>query len=441
MTRPSVHARDAKRIGERVLHEKSPRTANATLTLVTFGAALTSSWTGIRVAGINVVDMFLVAGVALALIDAIAKGRRLPIYAWAVLPPVSLLAIALISSVLQGESLLASRETWKYAVGYSAGAEYSGAIPFVARMALSLTAVSIIVVSITNNSRDRYVLIEKLMFTWAAGAVISALYGVVESLFGLGSLPLLYQIISDTRAAGFATHPNSFGQTIAYVLPVLIYMFSVSRGLWKAIAGISLPISMYAVFLSGSRGALLCGIVFAVLTFVYIATAGKRMHILMVPLAGIVLFVAALTAPAVLGASRFFDESGNISNSIRIARLETGIDLFFANPLFGSGVGSWFAEMVPLILLTSGGMLYFAIFYASLFHPLLVRPRKSATLLVPILVITAFEFVAFGLVNNGVVERYLYWPFAALFALGIQSSVNYASEGHLPTHVHGQQSD
>lgn len=402
--------------------EKSAGTASHALTFLTFAAAFTSSWTGIRLAGINLVDFLLVAAALLGIVDAVRKGRRIPIYAWALMPPLSLLFIALTSSVLKGESLFASRETWKYAVGYSAGAEYSGAIPFVARMVLSLTAVSIVVVSVSNNARDRYALLEKLIFTWAAGAVVSAVYGVADSVVGFGNLPLLYQIISDTRTAGLATHPNSFGQTVAYILPVLMYMTSVTRGLWRAVATISLIISTYAVFISGSRGALLCGVVFASLTFVYIATSGKRMHILMVPVVGIVLFTAVLVAPSVLMATRFFDESGNVSNSIRMDRLEKGLDLFYADPLFGAGVGSWFAEMVPLILLTSGGLLYFVIFYACLASPLLGRPRNTGSLLVPILVITAFGFLAFGLVNNGVVERYLYWPFAALFALGLPQS-------------------
>jgi hypothetical protein len=123
--------------------------------------------------------------------------------------------------------------------------------------------------------------------------------------------------------------------------------------------------------------------------------------------------------PAILDATRFFDKLGQISTAMRLANLERGLDLFNSNPLFGSGVGSWTYEMVPLILLTSGGLLYFIVFYGSLAYPILVRPRSSGGMFVPILVISAVSVFAYGLLGNGIFERYLYWPFAALFALSL----------------------
>lgn len=399
-----------------------------TLLLLTFAAALTSTWTGVRIAGINLVDYLLIAATALAVIDSLAKGRRIPIYAWAVIPPVSLLLIALTGSVLQGKSLVADQEAWQYTVGFAAGAEYSGALPFIARMVLSLTAVSMIVVSATENTHERNSLVQKIIFTWAAGAIVSAAYGVLDSFANLGNLPFVYQIVSETRTVSLASHPNSFGQTIAYSIPVLVYMIGVTRGALKAALAFALPVAIYAIYISGSRAALICGVLIAGMTFAHVASAGKKLNLLIVPITGILLIGAIAVFPSMISTSRFFDESGRSSNAIRISRLEKGLDLFYANPLFGAGVGNWNGEMVPLILLASGGLVYFALFYTCLTFPLFARPRLSGNPLMPILIITAVGFFVFGLLNNGLVERYLYWPFAAIFALRLAARSEYEAK-------------
>lgn len=219
---------------------------------------------------------------------------------------------------------------------------------------------------------------------------------------------------------GLAHHPNSYGETNALALPMLIYMFGASRGLAKILAGLSIPIAMYAIFLSGSRAALAGGALLAVVSFVSLASSRKRIHTGSLLLAMFLAPLAILTTPTILKASRFFAESGEISNAARFANLEAGINLFETNPLFGTGVGSWAGSPVPLILLTSGGVLYLVVFYGCLAHPLVVRPRSSGGAFVSILVISAVGVLGIGLLNNGVTERFLYWPFAALFALSLE---------------------
>ncbi len=393
----------------------------ASLTL-TFAAALTSTWTGVHIAGIKLTDYLLVAGMVFVLLAAVSNGCRLPIYAWAVLPPVALLLIALIGSVVRGDPLSSRQVVTTWIVGNApVFNEYGGALPLIARMALSLTAVTIIVAGVSDNMQGGNVLVERIMCTWAAGAAISGAYGVIAhigKISALANLPFLTHL-SDTRASGLANHPNSLGQTIVTALPVLIYMVGATRGLAKVVMALSLPISMYAIFLSGSRAALFFGTVFAVVTFAYLVSSGKRIPIWVLPVTTFLVPLAIVAMPTVLKGTRFFDKAGQMSDAGRMANLERGIDLFNANPLFGAGVGSWTDEMVPLILLTSGGVLYFVVFYGSLAYPLLVRPRSSGGVFVPILVISAVSVFCFGLLANGIVERYLYWPFAALFAFSL----------------------
>ncbi|MCV7220895.1 O-antigen ligase family protein [Mycolicibacterium elephantis] len=372
-------------------------------------------------------DYLLVAGVFFAILVSVHNGRRLPIYAWAVLPPFVLLLIALVGSVVRGDPLRATRtpSQWReWVVGNAVGAEQGGALPLIARMAFSITAVAIIVASAAENSENAKVIVEKIIRFWAIGAAISATYGVVElNVFGKGSflshLPFLYHVVSDTRATGLANHPNSFGQTIANTLPMLIYLVGATRKYVKVGMVLALPISMYAIYLSGSRGALFCGAVIAVVTLAFLGVFAKRIHLWVPPMLAFSAALAIIFVPIILDSSRFFSKSGQISNAARIANLERGIDLLGTNPLFGAGVGSWNGEMVPLIVLTSGGVFYFIVFYTCLTRPLLVRPRSTRGVFVPILVISAIGVLGFGLLNNGIVERYLYWPFAALFALSL----------------------
>jgi hypothetical protein len=339
-----------------------------------------------------------------------------------VLPPFALFLIATIGSVVRGDPLSSHQEVTLNFVGSTTVFNDSGgALPLIARMALSLTAVTIIVAGVSDNMQGGKVLVERIMRTWAIGAAISGAYGVIEHIGKisiLGNSSFLTHL-SDSRASGLANHPNSFGQTIVTALPVLIYMVGATRGLAKVVMALSLPVSMYAIFLSGSRAALIFGTVFAVVTFAYLVISARRIHIGVLPVAIFLVPLAIVAMPTIVEGTRFFDKLGQMSDAGRIANLERGIDLFNANPLFGAGVGSWTYEMVPLILLTSGGVLYFVIFYGSLAYPILVRPRSPDGVFVSILVISAVSVFAYGLLANGIVERYLYWPFAALFALSL----------------------
>jgi hypothetical protein len=264
------------------------------------------------------------------------------------------------------------------------------------------------------------------MFTWAAGAAISGAYSVVDSALGNSiipsNLPFLYHYDSLTRANGLTHHPNALGQTITLALPLLIYMVGATRGWAKAVMTLLLPISMYAILLSGSRGALLGGTVMAVATFAYLVISGKRIHALVVPVVMCLVPLAIVIVPAVLGSTRYFTKSGDISDGARHAKFQRGLDLFETNPVFGAGVGRWFSEVAPLNILVSGGILFFFVFYGALAYPLLTRSRSSGGAFASILVISGLGVFGYGLLNNGIVERYLYWPFAALFALSLAHS-------------------
>lgn len=402
------------------------------------GAAFTSTWTGVHVAGLKLTDYFLLGGAVCVMITVISDGRRLPIYAWALIPPASLLLITLTRSLLIGEPLTSPSSALKmYIVGDApAFKELGGALPLVARLALALTAVTFILTGVSESARDGRVLISRIMRIWAAGAATNAAYSVIahtSKISALANLSFLTHL-SSPRASGLANHPNSLGQAIVTALPMLIYVAATAHGFAKLVWALAVPLSFYAIYLSGSRAALLFGVVFASATFVYLVASGTRPKTWVLPAVMFVLPLAIIAAPTLLRNSRFFDSTGKKSDLGRVANLQRGLELFNSNPLFGTGAGSWMDEMVPLIVLTSGGLLYFVIFYGSLSHPLRVRPHSSDNKFVVILVISCACVLVCGLLSNYIGERYLYWPFAALFALSLhQNSIVQPSNSAPPT--------
>lgn len=399
--------------------------------ILAFGAAFTSTWSGVKLLGVNATDYFLVAAVFFVLVAGAVKRRRLPIYAWAVLPPATLLLVALVGSIVRGDPLASKRATNQWVVGTALAAEQSGALPLVARMSLSLTAVVIIVAGfcVILGGGERFV--RRAIYAWAMGAATSGLYALLES-FGLINLPFLYRIMSETRVAGLASHPNSLGQTLTLVLPVLIYMLGKTRGMTRITAAVAVPISASAILLTGSRAALLCGTVVVISVAAYYVYATKRIPIWFL-VGGPAILVALLVAvPLTLEASRFVDESGVASNLARTASLERAVNDFLSSPLFGLGIGGPAPTMVPLTILVYGGLFYFAVFYGALMYPLFARPRTLPGLFVPTLVIASVSVLGYGLLNNAFVDRYLYWPFAAVFALGLwRASFEPLSSAHL----------
>jgi hypothetical protein len=372
----------------------------------------------------TLVDCLLTTAAVFVLVQAARTRNRLPIYAWMVLPPLTLLVIALMGAVVRGDSLMSSRVRSEWIIGNAVGADVSGAIPLIGRMTFSLTVVAVIVIGISAGKRGSSLIIRRIMYVWATGAAVSGAYAIVALTsigrsLNLRELPFLTYLASKTRLNGLAHHPNSLGLTIALAFPMLIYMATVFRGRPKAVIISLVPVSALALFMSGSRGALLLVTVLSVTTFAYLVGSRKRISV------GALLFVlflpalAIVTLPRIIQATRIFSKDGQQSTEGRLAKVSNGIEIFYSNPLFGAGVGSWSGELVPLILLTSGGVFYTAIFYGSLARPLLSSPKGLGGDFAAILLITSFGVLFSGFLNNGYVERYQYWPFAALFALGL----------------------
>lgn len=379
-------------------------------------AAVVSSWTGFRVGGLNLFDLAIVVAVAATSLESLLKRMvpRLPVLL-TLLIVFSLMLLAR-DVVVNNNDVLGQSSGNAWVSGTSLGSEVVGPFPFLLRLLLSTVAV-FLVVGLAARGADA-VRLERLAGAWAGGAAISAAAAVLTQFLGL-QWDFVYYSISDTRVSGFASHPNSLGQTSAMAIPVLVALAARAAGrpvlrLAHLVAALA---CLGSIWYSGSRAALL-GLGIAVLLMLSGWLISRRSW------AGLTAVIVLalpllLVASEVVAASRWGDSSSALSNSLRLANLQVAVDIIAENLILGHGLGSWYGEMVPLILLTSGGLLYLGS-YASFIGRELIRMAKSVDRpLIPALLISTVLLAIFGLLNNGLLERYLYWPVAIGWATAI----------------------
>ena len=372
--------------------------------LVVALAALTSSWTGVRIGGVNLSDPLIAVGAAMAFVTV--KGRpRLP---WFVLLPVGAVAAFVLRDVLVGRPLTFEFTGFGNVVGEARGNVVTGPAILALRFGLSFLAVAVAIVPFRGSRRA----IGALAGTWATGAAISAIWAFAQTELGYSDLAWQFHITSPDRAFGLANHPNSLGQSAAMSIGILLWMAigSHAAGARVRLIGIGGAAACgYAVSASGSRTALVI-IALTVLVAGSVLMSRGRRSVLLIPILLLTAAAALLWTGPLLASSRFSDRSADASDILRNARLDQGWDIFANAPLMGSGIYRWQGEMVPLLLLTSGGLLMVAAFYAAWLLPTFRLLRFRGDQLMKVLGVAGLAFLVAGFLNNALVERYLYWP-------------------------------
>jgi putative inorganic carbon (hco3(-)) transporter len=136
------------------------------------------------------------------------------------------------------------------------------------------------------------------------------------------------------RSMGFLTDPNDFGQAIVMALPFLIGGYVASKKSRSLIiVGTGLAISMYTIYLTHSRGALLG--VGALLFF------GIKRRLGTVKTAMLLgLLAAASTAASGLAGGREFSTDEESAGG-RIDAWSEGLKMLLSHPIFGIGHGNF----------------------------------------------------------------------------------------------------
>jgi hypothetical protein len=191
----------------------------------------------------------------------------------------------LTAAVVRGDPLSFARTRTESHVGDSAR-ELAGALPLVGRLTISLTVVTVIVIGVAyrKNKNLSNILVRRIMYAWAIGTAFSGAYTVVASssvgkLLHLSEMPFFSYKSSQTRDSGLAHHPVVLGVSVALALPLLMYMASTLRGFPKMAVATLIPVSLYAIYLSGSRGGLLLAALLIFATFAYQVISRKRIGV------------------------------------------------------------------------------------------------------------------------------------------------------------------
>jgi O-antigen ligase len=232
---------------------------------------------------------------------------------------------------------------------------------------------------------------------------------------------LLGGVNASGRQSGLASHPNNLGVACAIAVPVAMWLFTRH----PRIGFLSVAVLLVGAFVTGSRGAQAGAALAVVLTLILVRET-RRIFVWIA--AGLVLggFLLITFAPDVVSSAlqllRFLDPStgADASDTGRSALAQQAITDFSYNPAFGVGFEILTnAHSVPLQLLSSGGIVL-ATAIISLFAGSIRsgwKLRKSIGGLTGALLVSVIVWLAQSVIENQLVDRYLYFPVAIIVAL------------------------
>lgn len=374
-----------------------------------------SPWTGLQWRSVPLADLAAV-GALVALGLASAGGRptvKVPL--WVFLPTFASLL------VVGADFLGLGANTRSNGVGI--GGLTTDDVVVLLRTSIATAVVFTLIAVYVSRQKDAGVV--TLLQVFVGSVALSALVAVFTEATGT----VLFEpedIIVSERAVGLAFHPNSLAQSIVVALPALFYLAAHMRSTFAAVLVASGFGGLFIVGLqlADSRGGLIGGAVIvalAVFWFLSRWSAGRYL----VPAGVIVLVIAPIVWERVIDATRLGSGAGEgtqQSTAGRVNLLALGIDTFKEAPIFGAGLDSGAGVMVPVLLLSGGGVVLFAAFSVFVTRAAwTVWTRDGETRFLGLLVVLAP--VLMGIFNNSFNERFDYVPLAVVAAAAINIGV------------------
>jgi len=383
----------------------APRSRLSLTSLIIWAAVLTSPWTGVKVAGLNVCDLLIVLAFVPLTLDALARKRVVLLRWWMFMPTLGALFILGIDVIIRNLSLGQQLESSGNVSGSTAAGDTGGGAIFVARIALATLAIAILVASeVATYGSQRGV---TLLRAWTLGISVSA-FATITDTYGLTNVAeYTFHQVSDFRAFGLAFHPNSLAQTIALGLPLML-LFAVrsERLILKLfwIAGIIAGLS--SLLLANSRGGLAVGFIGLIVSVLLLIqrTKARRWGPPLILLAAIPLYFAAtwLVDNTRLGGSG----GANLSDVGRSAYIDQGLKLFSESPIVGVGLGLGSGVSVPVLVMSSGGILFLLFYYLFIFVGWKDLFLNAKDLFYALCFVSVTALIVIGFLNNSVNERY-----------------------------------
>lgn len=351
-------------------------------------SAFTSSWTGVDVHEVTVVDVALMLATVSSLLSWAVGGRTIYLRLWMFLPPIGALLIVAIGVLFRQDTNIG--------------------LDYIFRISFGTTLIAILINS-ERATRGASGLM-RLLHWWAFGIVVNA---VIVALTDSGLINIANFVNNETgtiRAIGLAFHPNSLAFSLSIALPVLTWLWSRPGGrrLAKFIWLGGFLVCMNALYLSDSRAGLLVG-ASAGLVGVFIAIRGTWARLLSLPLVFFAGVALLHYVPPLLATTRFASRGSAASDSLRTQYNSAALDAFAAHPVFGSGFGAMTGVAIPLQLLSSGGLVLLALYTAFIAAPTLQFFSRPWGALSNYGILVVGTIVGFGLLNSALTERVTYW--------------------------------
>jgi O-antigen ligase len=378
---------------------------------------------GIRVLQIaTAADVLLLAGGLLLVAALSLEHITWPSYTLPIAGGVGLLIASVLVSTTMGQSV-------------------SGDLRAGVLFLIGSVATPVVVATATRDERPLILIAFLLLVSGAINSGVGLLDGVGLTHIGLEVTGLQFP----GRSAGLTVQPNHLGLTCAMVLPVgLTLLTSLQTVPLRLLALTMTLLAAAGVIASGSRGATLGALLGLVV--VPLVSHRRRLHATLLGVASLVSLALLYTigSPLFVSLERL---TGRISargaDLARLSTLAETIDDISASPLIGNGYGYVRdAHDIYLQVLAAGGALGLAgwILFVTGFLFVGLRCARDPVLpprlrsLAGGLVASMVTWLAIGVVENPIYDRYLYWPLGLLLAIySIRRGVTPTDRSPAPT--------
>lgn len=196
--------------------------------------------------------------------------------------------------------------------------------------------------------------------TLSSAAGILGYYGQPAIVEWFGGL----QAFEGVRASGFTSHPLRLATSGVMGIGLATWLALQPRRGLKWCGRISMPFIIMGLYVTGSRGGLVAGLLVLILCMVMLPDVRRRIHVVVSGLGAAILglyLVFPSVVHGVIGSTRILgdDPTASVSNADRAELLAQGLHDFYASPIFGIGI-RFIPEAHTLYLgvLAAGGLLF-----------------------------------------------------------------------------------
>jgi hypothetical protein len=384
---------------------------------------VTITWNGIRVGGGAFGNIFMVMAFGAMVAHAVLGRRSVPAPPTLLLAGLGFLLAALLSMIFPPAFELGNRSDVQLSSQLIVPVFVTHRSDLFALIQFELSFLIIPLVLIAAGSTPQRV--RRLVDLWTVGVVVNAFVGLTDTLGIVHLAP--YPLSSGTRSCGLTLHPNYLALGAAMAIPTAMIWFGRSPR-WNLAALVSVTTLLGGAYASGSRAGAVAAVVAVGVTAVAVPRL-RRGAVLAVPVVGMVAIVVLMftsTGDHILkqvrlGGGGAADLTIQGSNFQRRQAADIAIAQFKARPLEGVGFSVIAdAHSIYLELLAAGGLIAlasFLTFCGGLIAALRRALRGTQVAEATALGISILVWLANGIVDNQLADKYLYAVPGLLFAM------------------------